>query len=107
MLFKQNQELQNFSIDELFKDSSIAKGILYIEKPQALSLKPVDLYTKIKELAQKRYGYELPEKQTDLKCLQNQNNKISLLRDLCLKLGIKLLSHTDKDYILDNDINVV
>jgi len=25
------------------------------------------------------------------------------LRDLSLKLGIKVLSHTSKDYILDND----
>jgi hypothetical protein len=54
--------LQNFSIDELFKESSIAKGILYIEKPEALSMKPADLYTRIKELALKRYGFELTEK---------------------------------------------
>jgi hypothetical protein len=29
------------------------------------------------------------------------------MRDICLKLGIKMLSHTHKDYIMDNDINIV
>ncbi len=29
------------------------------------------------------------------------------MRDLCLKLGIKMLSHSYKDYILDNDVNVI
>lgn len=66
-------------------------------------MKPSELYERIKYIAQKRYSYDLPEKQTDLKCLQHANYKISLLRDLCIKLGIKIVSHQNKDYILDND----
>ena len=61
MLFKQNQDIQNFSIDELFKDQQIAHGLLHIDRPSALSLKPNDLYHRIKEIAVRRYGYELPQ----------------------------------------------
>lgn len=105
MLFKPNQDVPTFVINELFKEDSVSKTILKIDLPSSLSLKPSDLYNRIRDIATKRYGYELPLSQTELKCLQHPNNKIALLRDLCIKLGIKILSHQHKDYILDNDIN--
>lgn len=93
MLFKQNQELQNFSIDELFKEKSISSNLYVVERPAALSLKPAELYQRIREVALKRFSYELPELQTDLKCLSHPNYKLSLLRDLCIKLGIKIVNY--------------
>lgn len=27
------------------------------------------------------------------------------MRDLCLKIGVKLLSHSNKEYLLDNDLS--
>ncbi|MFS8159934.1 MAG: hypothetical protein ACMG6E_06935 [Candidatus Roizmanbacteria bacterium] len=30
-----------------------------------------------------------------------------MLRDICMKLGIKIISHEHKELILDNDINVL
>lgn len=53
-------------------------------------------------MAQIRYGYELPEKQTEIKSLQHPTSKLALLRDICLKLGVKILAAT-KDISLDNE----
>lgn len=75
--------------------------------PVSLKLKPSELYARIKSIASGRYHYQLPEKQTELLCLQNANNKISLLRDICIKLGIKLITHESKELILDNDLNTL
>ena len=54
-----------------------------------------------------RYNYDLPENQSSVKILETKNNKLSLIRDLCLKLGISLFHSEDKDFILDNDITVL
>jgi hypothetical protein len=54
-------DLQSFSIDELFKEKSISASLLNIEKPTALSMKPQDLYERIKAIAKWRYQYEMPE----------------------------------------------
>jgi len=97
----------SFDVDQLFQEKSVSQSLLKIERPEALQLSPSQLYEKIRYVAKKRYSFELPEKQTDLKCLQNANHKISLLRDICIKIGVKILSHTDRDYILDNDANVL
>jgi hypothetical protein len=88
VLFKQGEAVQNFNIDELFMEKSISTGLVKVEQPDALKMTPNDIYKRIREIASKRYGYELPEKQSELRCLQNQNNKISLLRDLCQKIGV-------------------
>ena len=29
-----------------------------------------------------------------------------MLRDICLKIGVKLVSHSNKDYFLDNDLSL-
>jgi hypothetical protein len=93
MLFKQYQDLQSFTIDELFKEKSISSSLFVVEKASALTLKPQDFYQRIREVALKRFSYDLPAQQTDLKCLQHPNYKLSLLRDLCIKLGVKIVSY--------------
>lgn len=50
-----------FSIGELFKDKTVASSLIKLEQPEVLSLKPTQLYEKIKVIAAKRYGYTLPE----------------------------------------------
>ena len=107
MLFKQSQEPANFKMDDIFKNPIISKGLIKIEKPAVLNMKPAELYARIKDIAQKRYGLTLPENQTELRCLQSATTKLSLLRDICIKVGIKVLSHSSKDYILDNSIETL
>jgi Translation initiation factor eIF3 subunit 135 len=107
MLFRPQQELANFSISELFKNQEVASALHQIEKPVSLNLKPEELYTKIKHIALARYRHALPDTQIELKCLQNPNNKLSLLRDICIKLGIKIVTHETKEFILDNDQNIL
>jgi hypothetical protein len=48
-------DLQTFSIDELFKEKAISQNLLTIEKPSALSMKPQDLYERIRSIAKWRY----------------------------------------------------
>ena len=65
-----------------------------------LKMKPDDFYKRIKFMVMKRYGYELPEKFIDLECRKSHKNKIATLRDLCLKIGIKIHS---KNYELSEE----
>lgn len=69
MLFKSHGDVQSFSIGELFKAKDVAASLHRIEQPAALSMKPSDLYQQIKQIAEKRFRYSLPEKQSELKCL--------------------------------------
>lgn len=89
-------------MEGLFIDSGVFKGLLPLETPAVLRLKPSELYSKIRKVAQIRYGYDLPEKQTDIKSLQHPTSKLALLRDICLKLGVKILA-ANKDLSLDNE----
>ena len=45
----------------------------------------------------------LPAKQKNLLCLQKANTKLAVLRDICLKIGVKLVS---REYNLDNDVKL-
>lgn len=104
MLLKQGAgDIQPFFIDGLFIDTQIFKGLLPLEQPATLSLKPSELYAKLRIIARQRYGYDLPANQSELKCLQNATNKLATLRDICLKLGVKVTN--GKDFFLDNDIS--
>lgn len=100
-------ETQPFAVEGLFIDPAVFKGLLPLEEPSVLKMKPAEFYAKIGEVAQIRYGIELPQKQSELRCLQHANTKLALLRDLCLKVGIKLMSHANRDFVLDNDVKVV
>lgn len=101
-------DVQPFSINELFLNKDVSQSLLKIEQPELLSMKPSQLYEKIKAIAVQRYQYTLlPEKQVELKCISSATNKYALLRDICIKVGIKILSHSHKDYILENDLKAL
>ena len=102
MLFKPQQDIQQFSIDELFKEEGVAKSLYKIDLPFSLKMKPSDLYERIKEVAQKRYSHNLPENQKDLGCLKDSSSKLAILRDICVKVGIKLLQG-QKEFLLENN----
>ena len=79
------------------------------EGTEALSTTPKSLYQQIRTIAEKRYGYQiLPKKQVQLKCLESDTNKMSLLRDICKSIGLTLnfrnASNEVKALILTNDM---
>jgi len=59
-------------------------------------MRPEELYGRIREIAKVRYGVEMPKRQAEVRCLQMANNKLAILRDLCLKVGIKLISQANR-----------
>ena len=94
-------DLQPFAVDGLFIDPEVFKGLYHIEEPATLRQKPAELYDQIRSVALHRYSMELPANQRDLLCLQKANTKLAVLRDICLKIGVKLIS---REYSLDNDM---
>jgi len=104
LLFKQNHIDFTFESTEIFLDSKISYG-LYSQKPMdPFALRPSDIYSKVRDLAEKRYSYKLlPDTMTKLRCLSSPGNKFSVLRDLCLCIGLKLNLHGDTELILEND----
>jgi hypothetical protein len=108
MLFKQTQEAQQFSIDELFKEHAVSVNLFTIPLPECLTLTPADIYNRIKQIAANRFRYTaLPERQHDLLSLAHSSTKIAILRDLCIKIGIKIRCQISEEYILDNDLAVL
>jgi hypothetical protein len=69
LLKNEGAGVQPFAVEGLFVDQSVFKGLIPLENPEVLSLKPSQLYAKIRVVARQRYGYILPEKQTELRCL--------------------------------------
>jgi hypothetical protein len=63
-------DIQPFAVEGLFIDPSVFKGLLPIEEPEILKLKPSELYEKIRAVVKNRYGLTLPAKQSELRCLQ-------------------------------------
>jgi hypothetical protein len=63
-------DIQPFAVEGLFIDPSVFKGLLPIEEPEILKLKPSELYDKIRAVVKNRYGLTLPSKQSELRCLQ-------------------------------------
>jgi hypothetical protein len=54
MLLKQGataQEVQPFTIEGLFIETSVFKGLLPLEEPESLSMRPSELYEKIRIIA--------------------------------------------------------
>lgn len=68
-MFLKQGDAQPFAVDGLFLDPAVFKGLLPLEEPSILKLKPVEFYAKIREVAKIRYGMDLPAKQSDLRCL--------------------------------------
>ena len=98
-----NPDVQPFAVDGLFVDVGVFKCLLPVEEPEVLRMKPSQVYEKLRIIARQRYGVTLPESQKELKCLSSQNNKLALMRDVCLKLGVKLLSTQNKEFHLENE----
>lgn len=96
-------DLQPFAVEGLFIDPQVFKGLYHIEEPAVLRQKPAELYEQIRNVALHRYSMVLPANQKDLLCLKKANTKLAVLRDICLKIGVKLVSH---EYNLDNDLQV-
>ena len=70
-------------------DPQIAFNVCESPVSEAFELTPKKLYQQIKNIAEKRYNYTLlPKKLSQLKVLESSNNKISILRDICLSVGI-------------------
>ena len=97
-----------FFCDDIFREPSLAFNICQDDTPEVLSLQPKQLYQSIKTLAEARYQYKLlPKKMGQLKCLETENNKVSLLRDVCRSIGLTLnlkgLNNEVNSFILTND----
>lgn len=97
-----------FESAELFKEPEIALSICDSPDYEVLNLTPKQLYNEIKNLASKRYQYNLlPKKMSQLKILESHENKFSVLRDICITVGITINFRgngtEDKHYILEND----
>jgi len=107
LLFKPAHDLVEFKVSEIFLEPSISLGVTESPLSSALSLTPKAFYREIKNLAEKRYQYTgLPKKMGQLKSLQTPENKISLLRDICIATGITLNLKQGQDLtdmILEND----
>jgi protein TIF31 len=66
-------------------------------------IKPSEMWSKLKNLALKRYGYKFPDK-TNFDYVDSVINKFGLLRDICLTLGIQIEA---LDYELQFDISSI
>ena len=85
LLFAYSQNQEDFEVSEIFLEPSISLSVVKSPESPALSLTPRQLFQEIRSLAEKRYKYTLlPKKQVQLKYFENTENKISLLRDVCL-----------------------
>ena len=72
MLLKQggaNPDIQPFAVEGLFVDAAVFKGLLPIEEPAILRVKPTEFYENIRTVSKQRYGLELPAKITELRSL--------------------------------------
>lgn len=105
LLFKQTHIDFNFEATEIFLEPKISFGLYSNKVMDPFELRPSDLYGRIRELAEKRYSYHLlPPSLTDLKCLSTPGNKFSVLRDLCLCIGLKMNLQADCELLLENDL---
>lgn len=71
-----------------------------------LSMTPRQIYEEIKVIAKARFQHSLSD-QKKLNCLKNVNNKTSLLRDICLIIGLKLSVSESRAFVLSNNIKAV
>ena len=91
-----------YKINSLFNKNF--KTLIEDNKNTKLSkLKPKELYSKIVRLVKKKYDYDLAAELVDLKCRKTYKNKIALLRDLWLSIGVKIHA---KAYNLDEAVAI-
>ena len=103
-MFKAQSDFMTFDSSELFKEPEVALGVVESQIMEVFEMTPKQLYIEIRKLAEQRYKYTLlPKKHHQLKVLDSQNNKFSVLRDICKCTGITLDFSSDNQYILEND----
>ena len=109
ILFKgENAEQQDeFQVSDLFQSSIISSSLHRLVPPSALNLTPDELYQEIRNIAQIRFGFSIPEDLKEFACLQSINYKTSLLRDLCKCIGVQLLDEEKREYLLGNSIEQI
>ena len=96
LLFKQNHIDFTFESTEIFLEPKISYGLYSQKLMEPFELRPSELYERVKDLAEKRYSYKhLPATLSELRCLSSPGNKFSVLRDLCLCIGLKLNLQND------------
>ena len=104
LMFKAQSDFMTFDSSELFKEPEVALGVVESQIMEVFEMTPKQLYIEIRKLAEQRYKYTLlPKKHHQLKVLDSQNNKFSVLRDICKCTGITLDFSSDNQYILEND----
>lgn len=103
ILFQPSVEAEEFSLSSLFTNSYFAEGLNRVEYSNVLKLTPAQLYAQIREIAEARFGYQLPE-QKKLACLGSTFQKASLMRDLCRAIGVQLKS---QNYMLTNNVKQI
>lgn len=80
-------------------------NVVGCEIPEALKITPKKLYQQIRDLAEKRYKYTvLPKKLIQLRMFEKPANKMSVLRDICLSVGIVINFSDHKQFIFENDL---
>lgn len=85
------EEPKLFEIKSLFTKNF--KSLINDDRnSKLLKMKPKEFYSRVVYMAKKRYGYELPEDLLELGCRKTEIEKLALLRDFCLKLGVKIHS---------------
>lgn len=95
-------EFDEFKVEDLFNTPILSTGLNRLLTPPALAITPKELYDQIKEVASGRFGYQIPE-QKKLNALSTPNQKTSLLRDLCLKVGVQLRYDEERTLVLGNN----
>lgn len=98
----QAQSQGTFNLQDIFQSQILSQGLHRIVQPPALRLTPRDIYSEIRQIASKRFGYELPAEQRKLSSLSSINNKTALLRDLCKVVGIKIKYDPEREFLLGN-----
>ena len=77
-------------MNDRFSLPLISTGLYRLYLPKGLTLKQTEIYEEIKTVAKARFNHDLPDDMRKLQCLQTPVTKISLLREICLKIGIQI-----------------
>ena len=79
------------------------------ERINEFLIKPSNLWNQIREVALKKYGYDIPNK-PNFDYIDPMFNKFGMLRDFCLKIGLQIESldyefFPDTNYLLKNGLS--
>mmetsp|Transcript_1191 Transcript_1191/g.1573 ORF Transcript_1191/g.1573 Transcript_1191/m.1573 type:complete len:124 (-) Transcript_1191:1386-1757(-) len=111
ILFKQNEQIggmeDEFNLDDLFSQSVLATGLHRMLPPAFFNITPRQIYEQVKEIAKCKFDFELPVEQKKLSCMQSVHSKSSLMRDLCLALGVQLVADPTRKLFLGNKIKAI